>query len=92
MVAYEIFFKESVEKDLAVIPDKNLKRIVRVIGRLAENHHHPECENLTGKERYRLRHGSCRIVYSIDGSELIVWGVKMRHCSSIKLWQENKEN
>ena len=39
----------------------------------------PGYEKLTGQERYRLRQGRYRIVYSIQDDELTVWVVKVGH-------------
>ena len=37
------------------------------------------CEKLSGLERYRVREGSYRIVYSIDDKNLLVDVVKVGH-------------
>ena len=79
MAAYKLFFKKSVQKDFDVIPKRDLKRILKRIAALAENPRPPGCEQLTGKERYRLRQGRYRIVYSIQDDELTVWIVKVGH-------------
>lgn len=79
MAAYSIFFKESVRKDLDAIPKNDLQRIMERIGSLAVNPRPPGCEKLTGQERYRLRQGNYRIIYSIQDSELTVWVVKVGH-------------
>ena len=83
MAAYSIFFKKSVEKDLKAIPKKELKRIIKRIEGLAEDPRPPGCEKLTGRERYRLRQGRYRIVYSIQDNELTVWVVKVGHRKDI---------
>ena len=44
---------------------------------LEEDPRPPGCEKLTGQERYRLRQGRYRIVYSIQNDELTVWVVKV---------------
>jgi mRNA interferase RelE/StbE len=79
MAAYKLFFKKSVQKDFDAIPKKNLKRILNHIAALAENPRPSGCEKLTGQERYRLRQGRYRIVYSIQDDELTVWVVKVGH-------------
>lgn len=79
MVSYKIFFKESVEKDFHGIPRKDLKKILARIKLLAENPHPAGCEKLTGQEKYRIRQGRYRIVYSIQDKELTVWVVKVGH-------------
>lgn len=45
-------------------------------------------EKLTGRERYRLRQGLYRIVYSIRDNELTVWIVKVGHRKDIYRRQE----
>jgi len=79
MAVYKIFFKKSVEKDLKSIPRKDLKRIIDRIKLLAENPRPAGCEKLTGQERYRVRQGLYRIVYSIQGYELTIWVFKVGH-------------
>ena len=83
MAAYKVFFKKSVEKDLVPIPKKDLKKIINRIGGLAENPRPQGCEKLTGQERYRLRQGHYRIVYSIQDNELTIWVVKVGHRKDI---------
>ncbi len=77
MAGYKIFFKASVEKDFRSIPKKDLRKILLKIELLAENPHPSGCEKLTGRERYRLRQGRYRIVYSIQDDILTVWIVKV---------------
>ena len=79
MAAYKIFFKRSVEKDFKSIPKKDLKRILDRIEMLSEDPRPAGSEKLTGQERYRVRQGLYRIVYSIQDNELTVWVVKVGH-------------
>ena len=79
MAAYSIFFKDSVRKDLAAIPKYDLQRIIERIGNLAENPRPLGCEKLSGQEKYRLRQGNYRIIYSIEDTQLIVLVVKVGH-------------
>ena len=83
MAAYKIFFKKSVEKDFRVIPKKDLKKILNRIEALAEDPRPPGCEKLTGQNRYRLRQGRYRILYSIQDDELTVWVVQVGHRKEI---------
>jgi mRNA interferase RelE/StbE len=83
MAVYKVFFKESVEKDLSAIPKKDLEKILRRIEMLIENPRPANCEKLTGQERYRVRQGQYRIVYSIQDKELTVWIVKIGHRKDI---------
>jgi len=79
MGVYSIFFRDSVRKDLDAIPKNHLQRIMERIGLLAENPRPVGCEKLSGQEKYRIRQGNYRIVYSIQDSQLTVWVVKVGH-------------
>jgi mRNA interferase RelE/StbE len=79
MAAYKIFFKASVWKDFEPIPKKDLKKILQSIDRLSEDPRPRGSEKLTGQERFRLRQGRYRIVYSIQDDQLTVWVVKVGH-------------
>ena len=57
MAEYEIYFKESVEKDFRTIPKKDLRKILDRIEALAQDPRPPGHEKLTGQERYRVRRG-----------------------------------
>jgi len=77
MAAYKLCFRESVEKDFAGIPKSDLKKILQRIKTLAEDPRPLGCEKLTGQDRYRVRQGRYRILYSIQDQELTVWVVKI---------------
>jgi len=83
MAAYKVFFKKSVEKDFSVIPKNDLRKILGRIEALAEDPRPPGCEKLTGQQRYRLRQGRYRIIYSIQDDELTIWVVKVGHRKDI---------
>ena len=77
MAGYKVFFKSSVGKDFSVIPKKDDKRILDRIKTLENTPRPIGCERLTGQEKYRLRQGKYRMVYSIQDEELTVWVVKI---------------
>lgn len=79
MAACNIFFKDSVRKDLAAIPKSDLLRIMERIARFAVDPRPMGCEKLSGQEWYRIRQGNYRIVYSIQDTELTVWVIKVGH-------------
>lgn len=79
MASFEIFFKESVWKDLKKISKKDVRKILKKIGSLSNDPHPSGCEKLTGEEQYRIRQGRYRILYSIQEIELTVWVVKVGH-------------
>lgn len=79
MAGYRIFFKKSVEKDLALIPAKDVPKIMQRIVLLGDDPRAPGCEKITGQNRYRLRQGRYRILYSIRDQELTIIVVKIAH-------------
>ena len=83
MAEYKLFFKKSVQKDFNTIPKNDLRRILNRIEALTKDPRPPGCEKLTGQERYRLRQGRYRIVYSVQDDELTVWVVKVVHRKQI---------
>jgi mRNA interferase RelE/StbE len=74
-----LFFKDSVRKDLEPIPRNDLRRIMERIKSLAAEPRPLGCEKLSGQEKYRIRQGNYRIIYSIQDTQLTVWVVKVGH-------------
>ena len=83
MAEYELLFKESVFKELKKIPKTDLRKVLSRIEKLSDDPRPAGCEKLTGQERYRLRQGRYRIVYSIQDNELMIWIVKVGHRKDI---------
>jgi mRNA interferase RelE/StbE len=79
MGSYKVHIKRSAERELHDIPKKDLKRMVKKIGNLSNNPRPPGCEKLSGQERYRIRQGNYRVVYSIDDEAQMVMIVKIGH-------------
>jgi len=79
MGVYKVYFKKSVLKDIEKIPKKDLRRIIKRIESLTNDPRPADHEKLTGQERYRIRQGNYRIVYSIQDDELTVWVIKVGH-------------
>jgi mRNA interferase RelE/StbE len=79
MGKYRLVLKKSVAKDLRGIPSKDVLRILKCFGSLADDPRGPGCEKLSGQERYRLRQGVYRIVYEVRDDVLIVVVVKVGH-------------
>lgn len=79
MEKYKILFRKSVLKDLDDIPKKDVKKIVAAVRSLADDPRPPASKKLSGQERYRLRQGNYRIIYSIEDYVLTVCVVKIGH-------------
>jgi len=78
---YKVVIKPSASKEIdAVGQKKDRQRIVLRIQSLGENPRPSGCEKLTGQvDRYRVREGNYRILYSVDDEELLVDVVKVGH-------------
>lgn len=79
MAVYSIYFKASARKELESIPRRDLQLIMEHIAGLADDPLPRGSEKLSGQERYRIRQGNYRIVYSVQDLELTVWVVKIGH-------------
>lgn len=80
MGPYSLIITRSAEKELKAVPSGDLKRIVDRIRSLAQQPRPPGSEKLSGdSERYRIRQGDYRIVYSIDDIAHRVEIVKIGH-------------
>ena len=83
MAEYEIYFKESVWKELKKVSKKDLKKILTRIENLRDDPRPMGCEKLSAHELYRVRQGNYRIVYSIQDIELTVWVIKVGHRKNV---------
>ena len=78
MAEYSIRIKASALRELEAIPQKKMRqRIVSRIRALANDPRPRGCEKLTAQERYRVRQGSYRIVYSVEDDVLVVYVVRI---------------
>ena len=79
MASYRVLLKRSAAKDLEALPVKDRRRVVRRIQGLASEPRPAGCEKLSGQEKFRLRQGDYRILYSVDDPEAEVTVVKIGH-------------
>ena len=77
MEPYRIVFKKSVAKDLKKIPKKDVAKILKLIRALANDPRPLQVKKLSGQDRYRMRQGNYRILYSIEDAELVITVVKV---------------
>ena len=57
---------KKAEKELNKIPDSLAKNIAKKILKLSQNPYPPNSKKLQGKNNYRLRIGSFRVLYTIN--------------------------
>ena len=79
MASYSIVFKQSVVKDLRPIPRKDVQRILKRIDGLADDPRPAGAEKLSSDEKYRIRQGNYRILYTIEDDVITVTIVKVGH-------------
>ena len=79
MGRYRVVFRKSVARDLRRVPNRDLRKILASIDSLSENPRPVGVDNLSGKERYRVRQGDYRIIYEIRDEEVIVVVVQVGH-------------
>ncbi len=83
MGKYKIEIKKSAAKELFLMPKKDLKRILKRIKNLSDDPRPIGCVKLSGQDRYRIRQGNYRILYSIEEEILVVYIVKIGHRKDI---------
>jgi len=79
VASYKLLIKPSAARELEAVPAKHRSRIVAKIKGLAGNPRPPGSEKLSGEEKYRLRQGDYRVLYSIQDPSTTVTIVKIRH-------------
>ena len=84
MARYSVLMKPSARKELeAVGLKKDRQRIVAAILNLADDPRPSGCRKLSGKDKYRIRCGDYRVVYSVLDVILVVTIVKVGHRSDV---------
>jgi mRNA interferase RelE/StbE len=76
---YRVLIKPSAAKEIeAVDQKKDRQRIVASIRSLAEDPLPAGCEKLAGEDdRYRIRVGRYRVIYSVGDAQLVVFVVRV---------------
>ena len=83
MGKYKIYIKPTAVKELKKIPKQDVSKIIEKIRSLSSNPRPPGCEKLSSDEKYRLRQGRYRIVYSIADDKLVVLVIKIGHRKNV---------
>jgi mRNA interferase RelE/StbE len=79
VASYRLLIKPSAAKELQALPAIDRKRVVTRIEGLASDPRPPGTEKLSGAEKYRLRQGDYRVLYSVDDAEKSLVIVKIGH-------------
>ena len=84
MEKYKILIKPSAVKEIEAIPQKRIRQqIVTRIQNLAKDPYPPGARKLASNDRFRLRQGAYRIVYTVLKLELIISIIKVGHRKDI---------
>jgi mRNA interferase RelE/StbE len=77
---YKLLIKPSAAKEIESAPKKDRLRIIKRIQELSSGPRPPGCEKLSGHDdKYRVRQGTYRIVYTISDVGLVICIVKVGH-------------
>ena len=79
MENYRILIKTSAAKELESVPSRDRRRIVKKIQSLSSEPRPTGCEKLSGGEKYRIRQGNYRILYTIQDDVLIITVIRVGH-------------
>jgi mRNA interferase RelE/StbE len=83
---YRLLIKPSAVKDIEAIPLKRDRHLViERISKLAEDPRPFGSEKISGQDKYRVRQGRYRILYSIEDQNLLVQVVKVAHRKDVYL-------
>jgi mRNA interferase RelE/StbE len=79
VASYRLFFKPSAAKELEGLPLSQRRRVVTRMRGLATDPRPHGCEKLSGEEKYRIRQGPYRVLFTIDDSACEVVIVRSAH-------------
>jgi len=78
--SYKLLIKPSAATEIEPAPKKDRLRIIKRIRDLSSDPRPPGCEKLSGHDdKYRVRQGAYRIVYTISDVGLVICIVKVGH-------------
>lgn len=77
MAKYDLLIKPSAVKEIEDLPRKDRARVTRKILQLANERRPHGSEKLSAEEKYRVRQGNYRVVYSVDDYKQTVLVVKV---------------
>lgn len=79
MAKYKVEIRRSAAREIKKLPADAARKVMEQMAVLADNPRPPGALKLSGDEKYRLRAGIYRILYSIVDNILTVYVVKVGH-------------
>ena len=83
MAAYSVLVTRSAEKEIERLPVDIRRLVVRRILALADDPRPHGSQKLTGEDKYRIRQGDYRVVYTIEDAIVTVTVVGVAHRSDV---------
>ena len=83
MAAYSVLVTRSAEKEIERLPVDIRRLVVRRILALADDPRPHGSQKLTGEDKYRIRQGDYRVVYTIEDAIVTVTVVRVAHRSDV---------
>lgn len=82
VAAYRVVIKRSAEKEIEHLPTGIRRLVVRRIFALADDPRPHGSQNLAGQDKYRIRQGDYRVVYTIEDANTVTV-VRVAHRSDV---------
>lgn len=80
MDSYAVQLKPSARKELELLPDSILGRVVNKLEFLRQDPRPPGCKKLKGyKDQWRIRIGDWRVVYIVDDAAKLISVTRIAH-------------
>lgn len=83
MVVYSLVVKRSAAREIDALPTAVRRRVIGKIAALASDPRPHGAQKLTGEDRYRIRQGDYRVVYTIEDEVVTVTVVRVAHRSDV---------
>lgn len=83
MAAYRVLITRSAEKEIEHLPDGVRRLVVRRILALEDDPRSHGSQKLSGEDKYRIRQGDYRVVYTIEDAIVTVTVVRVAHRSDV---------
>ena len=79
MAGYSVVLTASARREIEDLERRDRERVVAAVGSLRDDPRPRGCEKLSALDRFRIRVGSYRVVYTIDDAVVTVFVVKVGH-------------
>jgi mRNA interferase RelE/StbE len=78
-VRFRVIIEPKAEEVLSKLDPQTQTKLRLAIGLLASNPYPPNCRKLINQVGYRVRVGDYRVIYQVEGKNLLVYVFKLGH-------------